>query len=132
MSEYTEQAEKFLTDHNLTFRAVHLDTNYFFTGDKEIRDIYSLTISGKNRGRITVKFGASIDMTHKGIKPTAYDMLTCITKSDPGDFEDFCDEYGYDMDSRAAEKTWKDVVKEWKKVDRFFYGSEILQMQEIS
>ena len=49
--------------------------------------------------------------------------MSCITKADPGTFEDFCSEFGYDTDSRQAEKTYKAVKREWEKVARVF-GSE--------
>lgn len=52
--------------------------------------------------------------------PTAYDVLTCLTKTDPGTFEEFCSEFGYDTDSRKAEKTYKACVKEYFGVHRLF------------
>ena len=64
--------------------------------------------------------------------PTAYDLLACIEKNDPGDFEEFCSEFGYDTDSRRAEDNWRAVVKEWQKVRRFFTAEELAELQEIS
>lgn len=63
---------------------------------------------------------------------TAYDVLTCITKSDPGTFEDFCGEFGYDSDSKRAEQTYFAVQKEWAKVRRFFTPEELAEIQEIN
>lgn len=65
------------------------------------------------------------------IKPTAYDMLTCLTKYDPGSFENFCGEFGYDTDSRKAERTYNAVREEWYKVKAFFTTEEIAQLSEI-
>lgn len=67
----------------------------------------------------------------KGTLPTAYDILACLTKYDPGTFEDFCDNFGYDRDSRSAKKTYKAVVKEWNNVSKLFNDSEIELLQEI-
>lgn len=64
-------------------------------------------------------------------KPTAYDVLTAITKNDPQDFDTFCGEYGYDSDSRKAFKIWESVVKEWKQVKQFFTAEELEQLQDI-
>ena len=66
------------------------------------------------------------------VAPTAYDVLACLTKNDPGTFEDFCSDFGYDQDSRTAEKTYKAVCKEWTDVCRLWSDTEIEQMQEIS
>lgn len=64
------------------------------------------------------------------IHPTAYDVLASITKYDPDTFESFCSEFGYDEDSRTAERTYKAVVKEWNAVERLF--SDCLEeLQEI-
>lgn len=65
------------------------------------------------------------------LHPTAYDVLTCLTKSDPGTFENFCSEYGYDTDSRSAVRTYKSVRKEWNAVSKLFSDKEIEQLQEI-
>ena len=64
--------------------------------------------------------------------PTEYDVLTCITKSDPGSFEDFCGEFGCDTDSRKAERTYKAVKREWEAVKLVFGDGECLEaLQEM-
>ena len=68
----------------------------------------------------------------KRVKPTAYDVLACLQKNDPGSFEDFCADYGYDTDSRRAEDTWRAVREEWEKVRRFFRSEEMEKLAEIS
>jgi hypothetical protein len=65
-------------------------------------------------------------------EPTPYDVLACITKSEPGSFEEFCGEFGYDTDSRKAEQVYFAVQAEWSKVRRFFTAEEIAEIQEIS
>ena len=72
------------------------------------------------------------DTIHYPVAPTAYDVLSCLTKSDPGTFEDFCSTYGYDEDSRKAEKIYNAVLDEWKNVCALFTDGEIEQLQEIN
>lgn len=69
---------------------------------------------------------------NKHVKVQAYDVLACITKSDPGTFDDFCSEFGYDTDSRKAEQVYYAVVKEWRNVQRFFTADELTELQEIN
>jgi len=64
-------------------------------------------------------------------KPTAYDILCCLTKYDPGTFENFCSEFGYDEDSRKAEKIYKAVKDEYQNVCALFSDSEIELLSEI-
>lgn len=76
-------------------------------------------------------FVPNLDILHYPKEPTAYDVLACLQKCDPGTFEDFCSEFGYDTDSRKAEKIYKAVVNEWQNVAMLFTDKEIEQLQEI-
>lgn len=64
-------------------------------------------------------------------EPTLYDILTCLTKYDVGTFENFCSEFGYDEDSRKAEKTYNAVVKEYESMCRLFSDEELEVLQLI-
>lgn len=59
--------------------------------------------------------------------PSAYDILTCLTKYDPGTFGEFCAMFGYDTDSRRAESTWVAVCDEWRNLVRVF-GEDALDV----
>lgn len=63
--------------------------------------------------------------------PNAYDILACLQKGDPGTFENFCGDFGYDQDSRKAEKTYHAVVDEWKNIEKLFTEEELELLQEI-
>jgi hypothetical protein len=134
MSEYTEQAETFLKRHHLTFSAAYVGFDEYFPDDKEPRSIYTLTLTSTTdrRRSYSTRFGASINMTNEGTEPEAYDLLTCITKSDPGTFGDFCDEYGYSNDSISASKTYRAVRRDWMKVRRFFTDQQITELHLIN
>ena len=67
----------------------------------------------------------------EGTAPTAYDVLACLTKYDPGTFEDFCGEFGYDTDSRKAKKTYRAIMDEFMSVSRLFTESEREELAEI-
>ena len=64
-------------------------------------------------------------------QPTAYDILTCLTKYDPGTFENFCWEFGYDEDSRTAERIYFAVQKEYAQLTRIFTAEQMEELQEI-
>lgn len=63
--------------------------------------------------------------------PTAYDILSCITRCDPGSFEEFCSDFGYDTDSRKALDVYIAVQKEWHDVERMF-GDCLEELAEIN
>lgn len=65
-------------------------------------------------------------------EPTPYDVLACLTKYDPEDFNNFCSEFGYDNDSRKAEKIYNAVVDEYKNLLILFSDEEMDQIREIN
>ena len=137
MSEYTEQAEKFLTDNNLNFRATLASTQTCppWDDDKHVHGYkYRITISRKGEsGRLAFDFWNSFSDSQNGKDPTAYDALSCI-RSDaytPEDFSEFCSEYGYDEDSRKAHKIFKLADKFGRRIRAFFSDEEIEQLSEI-
>lgn len=69
---------------------------------------------------------------HRFQVPSAYDILSCITKSDPGTFRNFCADYGYDADSMSANRTYLTVQEEWAGAARFFTAEELNELQEIA
>lgn len=76
-----------------------------------------LLIAGKSR--MTVYF--SMGYGHKGKAPKADDVLDCLASDASGienarSFEDWCGDYGYDTDSRAAEKTFKTCEHQAKRL----------------
>jgi hypothetical protein len=86
-------------------------------------------------GTIKMKDGCftpHLDTIHYPIAPTAYSILSCLTKYDCGSFEDFCNEFGYDTDSKKAEKTYNAVKDEYMNVCALFTDKEIEQLQEIN
>lgn len=128
-SPYEKQANDILNALGVTFTAEFKKHGTYFQDDTESRDIYACSFSRGRRG-FTVEFGQSI--ANAGTAPNAYDVLACIQKQDPGDFENFCGYFGYDTDSRKAEKVYKSVCKEWQKVSALFTESEINQLQAIN
>lgn len=63
--------------------------------------------------------------------PTSYDVLACLTKYDVGTLDDFCREFGYDSDSKSAERVYEAVKEEWLNVCRIWNDSEIEELAEI-
>lgn len=100
--------------------------------DNEIY-IFEFTQSVVNSGRDkTGRNVNSIDCElHRAVTPTLYDVLACLQNYDVGSFEDFCSDFGYDEDSRTAEKTYKAVLKEWEAMERLFTSEELELLQLI-
>lgn len=65
-------------------------------------------------------------------KPTAYDILACLDVSYFDDFDDFCSMYGYDTDSRNAEKIFNAIKEQNLNLQVLFSDSELEQLNEIA
>lgn len=131
-TEYTTIAENLLKSMNVKFKTKFVKYYFHFDDDKERRDIFRVSFQ-RGAKRFSLNFGQSLnESTGTGDNPpTSYEVLACITKYEPDSFESFCSEYGYNTDSRKAERVYKSVVKEWNKVNNFFSEQEIEQLQEI-
>jgi hypothetical protein len=133
MKNYDQQANDLLKSMNVKFNAKFIKYGYHFNDDKQCRDIYKVSFRrGKNSFSLT--FGQSINEStgNGGNAPTSYDVVSCLQKYDAGSFQNFCGDFGYDEDSRSAEKIYKAVCKEFEKVSNFFTDEEIEQLQEIN
>ena len=134
-SEYDIRAQSFLERHGLTFKAVFVSSACpeWCDGEEHTHgDKYRVTIRRAGaRSSFTSDFWNSYADKERGEIPTPYDLLSCLTKADPGTFEDMCSAYGWDTDSRKALKQYRAVVREWSKVRNFFTPEEIEELYAI-
>ena len=95
----------------------------------QYRYVFKLQLC-RGKKKYTFDFGQSIAEGNN--EPTLYDVLACLQKYEVGTFENFCDEFGYDLDSSSAKKTYKAVVKEYDKMCSLFNSDELEVLQLIS
>lgn len=128
MNEYDQQATDFLSKHGITFSFKLANTK---TPDRkdDSRSVNHFIVTFKRgKNKCSFDFFDSIHNYKKGIiELLPYDALTCCSSeiNCPDTFEDFCSEYGYDEDSRAAEKTFRALKKLSDKLKKFFDTEEI-------
>ena len=137
MSDYEAQAQKFLAEHGLTFRAAYQGGKCapWCDGTCQHGDCYRVTLkrAGDGRRSISFDFWNSMAARERGEPLQAYDVLACISSDyyTPETFADFCSEYGYDEDSRKAERSFKAADKFARKLRAFFTEAEAEQLSEI-
>lgn len=68
----------------------------------------------------------------KAAVPSVYDVLACLTKYDPGTFKDFCSEFNYNEDSRAAEQIYFAMQKEYIQLTKLFTPEQMEELAEIN
>ena len=144
VSEYDKQAINFLTDTNTRFEISYQYTGPHFSDDTREsvnRDVYSFTLKNA-RGEYSARFGDSINNTKlrffdrsKHKKPSAYNVLAALTKYEPGSFDDFCSDFGYNdrplSEYPAVMVIWQGVCAEYAAIRKLFTAEQIEQLAEI-
>ena len=129
-TNYLDRANDFLKTTNSIMQIKYLRYGKHFADDTECRDIYHVTLKRGNE-KFCFNFGQSIQDTCRKIAPNAYDILACLQKYPVESFSDFCSDFGYNNDSRIAEKVYKAVCKEYENLCRLYSSEEIKLMQSI-
>lgn len=84
-------------------------------------------------GRVSVPYARTVSEQTRRATPierkearrvTACDVLSCVEFADPGSFEEFCSEFGYDTGSRKAEGIWRKVGEQARDLARMFSREE--------
>lgn len=128
MSDYELQTNRFLMETGTTVHIRFNRCDKYFTDDTDNRNIYGITIE-RDSEKMELEFGDSLYNTRNGVNPTAYDILSCLTKYDPGSFEEFIDEFGYEY-SKKSEMIYNSVLREYADVCRVFSGV-LTELSEI-
>ena len=157
-TQYDEQAQTFLDKHGLKIRITYKGDrcplwvpadDYATKHAGALRTInacpecgtvhgdrYRVTIfePGSGRGRLAFDFWGSLADREAGEHPTAYDVLACISGDvyAPDTFAEFCGDYGYDEDSRAAFATFRRVDRFARRLRDFFTEPERDELTEIN
>ena len=97
---------------------------------------FNIVITDVENNRAVFKFYGSTHDYEKGKTTMSDDDLKCALESILNDglsglmtFEEFCDEYGYDEDSRSAERIHKACIESMNKLE--FLGIEESDMYRI-
>lgn len=129
MNDYEERAEALLERLNTSLTVRFVEHGRHFYDDTDTRDIYECTLTRGNR-TYTFRFGQSI--ANRGVEPTAYDIIACLTKHDPGTFEEYCSDFGCDLDSYTARAVHQDLRAEYIGMTRLFSDDELALLAEIA
>lgn len=144
MLEYAQQAIDFLKmtkstiriipKNNRNGRAVYDITLTTTIGEMNFQfwnSLYNTEILNKNLEEYTGRERSELVKKKMSASPTAYDVLVCITKYDPGSFENFCSDYGYDKYDKSSYKIYMDVKNEFNQLKRIFTEDEMKELLNI-
>lgn len=115
----------FIKEQKITLRFDYADSNPNMP-DSQNMDHYRVTLRNADRKRMTLVYSKGYG--HNNKPPEVDEVLDCVASDAAGfensnGFEDWCSEYGYDTDSRSAERTYKAIEKQAAKLQAFL-GTE--------
>lgn len=130
-NDYAQEAIEFCesTDTIVTIKYIGQAYDPWKCGMNTWHDQYQATIT-RNGISHDVTFTQSVAGTRDGIEPNEYDILACLTKFEPGEYWDWCHEYGME-NSKDSWDTWKACCEEWVKVCDLF-GDVMGEFQMIA
>lgn len=132
-AEYQERAYDFLRRIGATVRVAYIDTDIVPDWDDSAQHDAYLVMVERDGKKWRYEFHDSVYNTrnnkeriHCGrsrVKPSAYDVLSCVEKYDVGSIDNFVDEFGYEIHK------WADV----KKIERIYAAvcDEAHHVQEL-
>jgi hypothetical protein len=120
--------KQFIKENNLTMKSEYADSNPNMPNSNNMNH-YKVTIKRKfklNGNHLDSRYGfrqMTLNFSQGyGIfgEPTLESVLNClISDSNCGEtFQEFCDNFGYDNDSRKAEKTFNTILKQTSKLKK--------------
>lgn len=150
MQTDTVSIEQFIKDNRISMTAERVDKNpnmddsrdmdhwkcLFSRRTDDLREGYDTWHGYKGRlgdhqyhaKRMTTYFSQGYG--HNGVEPKAADVLDCLASDassvENTSFEDWCDEMGWDSDSRKAERTYKACQHGAKRL-KAFLGDDLYQ-----
>lgn len=114
---------QFIKAQRIGMKAERVDSNPNMEQDtKHPMDHWLCRFNGPDKRSFEVNF--SMGQGHNGKAPKAADVLDCLASdaasvANARNFEDWCAEYGYDIDSRKAERTYNVCLEQADKLKAF-------------
>ena len=111
--------EQFVATHGITAFVQPASTNPHMEGSDNM-DNYRVTLKHGKR-RLTVYFSKGVG--HHGKEPSAEEVIDCMASDAAGienasGFDDWCSEYGFDADSRKAERVFKACQRQARQLNQ--------------
>lgn len=117
--------KKFIAANKIRMVCEWTDSNPNMEDSNNMDNWKCILKSGKKQFTIFFSMGYG----HHGKQPEIEDVLDCLASDASGfvnaeSFEYWCDEYGYNSDSRKAEKIYKTIGSQAKKLEKFLGETE--------
>lgn len=136
--DYEEQAKEFLksTNTELKIEFLKVGVNPLWE-DGAKRNIYQCTLINKKHNYTFKFYDSAFNYENKNVLfPTAYDILSCLTKYEIGTFKDFVNEFGYDVGKEKNDgdtyKIYTGCKSEYSNLIQLFTDEEMECLQMIN
>jgi hypothetical protein len=133
---YNKQAEEFLKKYKLNLsvrKAIPQKAPLWTDNEKEYGIHYAVSLSNISGKHYDFDYWGSVKDKEDNKGATHYSILACLDTQLAGEsYEEFCDNYGYDTDSRRAMRTYKAVLKQIEGLKKVLTTEAIGELNEIN
>lgn len=118
--EYADSNPNMINSNNMNHYKVTIKNTYFVENSKNLYSTSSRFADIKKTRQMTLFYSQGLGIQGE---PTLESVLGCLLSdsfsfSNGDTFKDFCENYGYDYDSRKAEKTYQATIKQTSKLKK--------------
>lgn len=159
MTNYEKQATNFLKETKtiLTIKMVGRDVPTMWKGETQPHNHYKFKLKNskgvleddfwdslyntemttlsyweyQKKHLIALPYEEWLDKAANAKKISAYDILSCLEKNDPGTFDEFCGEFGYDNDSISAFNIYRACQNQYRSLQKMFSEDELEELRNI-
>lgn len=121
---YEEKMKEILKGAGISVDIVFITKSYTKWDKDNLHNQYKVVLKRGNK-QMQYDFWDRLYNTKKGLKPSKYDVISCLEWYEIYDFEDFCMNFGYDTDSIKAFETYKECQKQQKELFELIPEEEI-------
>lgn len=121
---YNKEMRKILLNAGIDVNIIYITKSYNNWDKENLHNQYKIILKRGNK-QMQYDFWDSLNNTESNEKPTIYDVIACLEWYEIFDFEDFCLDYGYDIDNISAFNIYKEYKKQQKQLFEIIPEEEI-------
>jgi hypothetical protein len=131
MADNMTTLAEFIATHKITIECVPVDSNPYRDDDRRAMNHYKCRLKRRFKGAsrsLSVYFSMGLGLTGEPTTAMVLDSLASDASGceSAGSFDNWASEYGYDTDSRKAERTYRACLTNARKL-KAFLGAEMYE-----
>lgn len=113
--DYNKEMKKILNNAGISVNIVYIAKSFPNWDEGNLHNQYKIILE-RGKQQMQFDYWDSLYNTKENKKPSTYDVIACLEWYEIYDFEDFCQNFGYDTDSMKAFNIYTECQKQQKEL----------------